>query len=54
MSRLSHKNVDTPQPVPQSKKGPQQENQLYFARAYRNGKPSEARPRDDETSEQER
>jgi hypothetical protein len=54
MSSSSLKSGDTPEPARQSKKGSRQENHLYFARSYTNGKSSEVQRRDGETSGQEK
>jgi hypothetical protein len=54
MSSWSHASVNRQEPVQQSKKGLQQENQLYFARAYSGGKSGEARPPEGTTSRQDK
>ena len=47
MSSWSHASVNRQEPVQQSKKGLQQENQLYFARAYADGKSGETSRQDE-------
>ena len=54
MSSSCHKSVNRPEPVQPTKKGMQQENQLYFARSYVDGRSSETHHRDGEKSGQEK